>query len=151
MEKNVALIGCGRIAGHHCKSITAIDGIRVAAVCDLELSKASIYSREFDVPAFNNYHEMFKKVPDIDIAAIITPSGMHYEHATDVIQRYNKHVIIEKPTFMRLSQVAKAYEIAKSFLKSSFDLKKSLGFKAHIKKKKHMIISTQKLHLKLIY
>ncbi|MBL94288.1 MAG: putative 4,5-dihydroxyphthalate dehydrogenase [Alphaproteobacteria bacterium MarineAlpha3_Bin5] len=120
MEKNVALIGCGRIAGHHCKSIAAIDGIRVAAVCDLELSKASIYSREFDVPAFNNYHEMFKKVPDIDIAAIITPSGMHYEHATDVIQRYKKHVIIEKPTFMRLNQVAKAYEIAKTANKRIF-------------------------------
>ena len=29
----------------------------------------------------------------------------------------------------------KAYEIAKSFLKSSFDLKKSLGYKAYIKKK----------------
>ena len=27
-----------------------------------------------------------------------------------------------------------AYEIAKSFLKSSFDLKKSLGYKAYMKK-----------------
>tara|TARA_B100000795_G_C22546147_1_gene340681 strand:+ start:84 stop:230 length:147 start_codon:yes stop_codon:yes gene_type:complete len=31
----------------------------------------------------------------------------------------------------------KAYEIAKSFLQSSFDLKKSIGFKAFIKKKIH--------------
>ena len=29
----------------------------------------------------------------------------------------------------------KAYEIAKSFLQSSFDLKKSLGYKAYIKEK----------------
>ena len=29
-----------------------------------------------------------------------------------------------------------AYEIAKSFLQSSFDLKKSLGYKAYLKKSK---------------
>ena len=30
----------------------------------------------------------------------------------------------------------KAYKIAKSFLKSSFDLKKSLGYKAYVNKNK---------------
>jgi len=32
------------------------------------------------------------------------------------------------------SKELEAYEIAKSFLKSSFDLKKSLGYKAYMKK-----------------
>jgi hypothetical protein len=33
------------------------------------------------------------------------------------------------------------YEIAKSFLKSSFDLKKSIGYKAYMKNKKKINIS----------
>ena len=33
----ISLIGCGRIAGHHCRSIDAVDGIELAAVCDLEI------------------------------------------------------------------------------------------------------------------
>ena len=29
---NVALIGCGRIAGHHCKAIAEVEGVKLAAV-----------------------------------------------------------------------------------------------------------------------
>ena len=116
----VALIGCGRIAGHHCRSIEAVDGIQVAAVCDLEIAKANEYSENFAAPAFSNYHEMFKAVPDIDIAAVITPSGMHFEHAMEVIEIYGKHVIIEKPTFMRPSELTDAYARANKAEKRIF-------------------------------
>lgn len=84
----------------------------VAAVCDLELSKADEYASEFGVPAFENYHQMFSEIPDIDIAAIITPSGMHFEHAEEVMRRYGKHVIIEKPTFMHPEQLFSAFKTA---------------------------------------
>ena len=36
----VALIGCGRIAGHHCEAIKSVEGVKLAAVCDLEGEKA---------------------------------------------------------------------------------------------------------------
>lgn len=108
----VALIGCGRIAGHHCRSIAAVDGIELAAVCDLEIDKAEAYAQEFDVPAFSDYRHMFDTVADIDIAAVITPSGMHFEHGMEVITKYAKHVVMEKPTFMRLEHLHDAYAAA---------------------------------------
>ncbi len=108
----IALIGCGRIAGHHCKAIAGTDGVELAAVCDLELGKAQAYGEEFGVPVFTNYHEMFQAVPGVNVAAIITPSGMHAEHALDVIGRYAKHVIVEKPTFLRPDQLQNAYKAA---------------------------------------
>jgi len=108
----VALIGCGRIAGHHCRSIGEVDGVDVAAVCDLIEDKAKEYARDSNVPYFSNYHDMLNDVPEIDIVAVITPSGMHAEHAGDIIESYGKHVIIEKPTFMRLEQVASTYQAA---------------------------------------
>ncbi len=49
-----ALIGCGRIAGHHCRSIDAVDGVALAAVCDLADDKARAYGEEFQVPYFTN-------------------------------------------------------------------------------------------------
>ena len=112
MTYNVALIGCGRIAGHHCKSIHEVDGILLIAVCDLVEGKAKEYADEFSVPHFSNYHTMLREVPDIDIVAVITPSGMHGEHALDIIEGYGKHVIIEKPTFMRPEQIATTYQAA---------------------------------------
>lgn len=111
----VAVIGCGRIAGHHCRTIVDTDGVELVAVCDSVEDKAKNYSREYGVPYFNNYHEMFKEMPRINTAAIITPSGMHYEDAVSVMQNYRKNVIVEKPTFLRPSHLREAYALAKRY------------------------------------
>ena len=108
----VALIGCGRIAGHHCASITKVDGIELAGVCDLDDGKARAYAEAFSVPYFASYRRMFEEVPEIDIAAVITPSGMHFEHAMEMLEEYGKHLIMEKPTFMRPEQLDTAYGAA---------------------------------------
>jgi predicted dehydrogenase len=107
-----ALIGCGRIAGHHCQSIKANKGVVLAAVCDLVRDKAEVYAKEHGVPAFTDYHAMLGTGPGIDIVSLSTPSGMHFEHAMDVMTRYRKHIIMEKPTFMRPSQLREAYATA---------------------------------------
>ena len=116
----VGLIGCGRIAGHHCNSIAKIEGLTVSAICDLEIQKAKPYGEEFMVPCFTNYHEMLKTMPEIDIVAIITPSGMHFEHTLEVLKYYKKHVVIEKPTFMKPSQLNVAYQEADRVNKKIF-------------------------------
>ena len=109
---NIALIGCGRIAGHHCRAISSLEGIGLAAVCDLDDGKSGPYAEEFGVPGFTNYHTMFNQTPDIDVAAVITPSGMHFEHAMEVMEGYGKHIIMEKPTFMRPGQLDDAFAAA---------------------------------------
>lgn len=111
-EIRIAVIGCGRISGHHCRSIVAAEGIELVAVCDLVESKAEAYGKEFNVPYFVNYREMFKTLPQINTVVVATPSGMHYEHATEIMRLYNKNVIVEKPTFMRPSQLLEAYSLA---------------------------------------
>jgi UDP-N-acetyl-2-amino-2-deoxyglucuronate dehydrogenase len=108
----VAVIGCGRVAGHHCRSIQGTAGMELAAVCDLVEDKAVAYGREFNVPYFVSYRDMFKAVPGIDAVAIVTPSGMHFEHASEILALYRKNVIVEKPTFMRPSQLREACSIA---------------------------------------
>ena len=111
-ELNIAVIGCGRIAGHHCRNIALTDGLKLVAVCDLDFSKAETYGNEFSVPAYENYRIMMEKHSDIDIVAIITPSGMHYEHAKEIILNYKKHIIVEKPTFLKLTHLKEIYSCA---------------------------------------
>ena len=105
----VAIIGCGRISGHHCRSIAQTAGAELVAVCDLELPKAQVYQKEFGTSAYTNYREMLAAHPDINTVAIVTPSGMHCEHGLDIINNYRKNVIIEKPTFMKPSQLVQVY------------------------------------------
>ncbi len=109
----LALIGCGRIAGHHFKSIKNYKMIKIIAVCDLKKKKAQEYSKKYKVPHFSNYHEMFKSFPSITHVSIMTPSGMHYENAIDIIKKYKKNIIVEKPTFLKPDQVKHAFKLAK--------------------------------------
>jgi UDP-N-acetyl-2-amino-2-deoxyglucuronate dehydrogenase len=39
---------------------------------------------------------------------------MHFEHAVEIIEKYKKNVIVEKPTFMKYSHVTEAYRLANS-------------------------------------
>jgi UDP-N-acetyl-2-amino-2-deoxyglucuronate dehydrogenase len=110
----VAIVGCGRISGHHCRSIIRTEGVELSAVCDLDLAKAEAYRAEFGTKAYSDYRKMLDENPDINVVAIVTPSGMHYEHAIDILQNYRKNIVVEKPTFMRPSQVNEAYSLATS-------------------------------------
>lgn len=109
---NVGIIGCGRIAGHHARSIARTEGARLIAVCDLVSERAQSFHDEFGVAAYENYHRMLLEHPEIDTVAVVTPSGMHYEHVLDIISKHKKHVIVEKPTFMKPSQAREAYGLA---------------------------------------
>ena len=109
---NIAIIGCGRVSGHHCRSIAETKGIELTAVCDLEIEKANNYSEQYGTKAYDNYHKMLQENQEINTVALITPSGMHYEHALDVISRYRKNIIVEKPTFLKPSHVSEVFKVA---------------------------------------
>jgi UDP-N-acetyl-2-amino-2-deoxyglucuronate dehydrogenase len=110
----VAIIGCGRVSGHHCRSVVQTAGAELVAVCDLVFEKADMYRAQFGARAYTNYHQMLVENPQINTVAIVTPSGMHHEHTLDVISRYRKNIIVEKPTFMKPSQVTEVYDRAAS-------------------------------------
>ena len=108
----IALIGCGRIAGHHCRAIRATAGVELMAVCDLVADKARAYGDEFGIPWFTDYRAMLRALPDIDTVAVITPSGMHSEHGLEMLERWGKHIVVEKPTFMHPGQMRDAFAVA---------------------------------------
>ena len=101
-ELNIAIIGCGRVAGHHVRAIQNHPHLNLAALCDLKPERMDSLPGPAGVPRYGNYHEMLRGHPEVDVVAIVTPSGMHFEHALDAIQLYGKSVVIEKPTVMRI-------------------------------------------------
>jgi UDP-N-acetyl-2-amino-2-deoxyglucuronate dehydrogenase len=108
----MAIIGCGRVSGHHCRAVAATEGAELLAVCDLVPERAELYHQQFGARPYLSYHRMLLENPEINTVAIVTPSGMHYEHALDVITRYRKNVIVEKPTFLKPSHVIDVYKKA---------------------------------------
>ena len=109
---NLAIIGSGRIAGHHIKAIKKYKKINLISICDLDIKKAKRYSN-LKIKTYKNYNQMLMKHPEINCVAIMTPSGMHFDHAFQIIKNFKKNVIIEKPTVLRMDQLKKIYSLAK--------------------------------------
>jgi len=108
----VAIIGGGRVATHHCMMLEQLTEVNIAAISDLREDRGVPLANKYGVPYFDNYHEMLSEVPDINIVTIATPSGMHFQHAKDIIGIYTKNIVVEKPTFMRLDQMREIYTLA---------------------------------------
>lgn len=99
---NIGLLGCGRIAKRHAELLGngKIAGARLAAVCDVVPARARQYGEQFRVPAFGSMDD-FLAHRELDVVAVLTPSGMHPGHAIAAAHA-RKHVIVEKPMALRL-------------------------------------------------
>ena len=97
----IGLVGCGRISRSHFDAIERVDGLSLAAVCDVVADRARAAGEEFGVPWFRTEEEMLAAAP-CDVVAICTPSGLHPAHGT-AAARAGKHVIVEKPMAISLA------------------------------------------------
>lgn len=97
-----AIIGCGRISYRHIEAIQLNPSAALVALCDLNLDKAKERNAGIGVNVYQDYNEMLRREA-IDVVNIMTPSGMHAEHAIDIITKFRKHVVIEKPMALKVS------------------------------------------------
>ena len=97
-----AIVGCGRIAKRHSELLGTgqIEGATLSAVCDPDPQRADKFAEKFNVPAFHSLADLLRS-GDCDAVTILTPSGMHAEHAIEAAQA-GKHVIVEKPMALRM-------------------------------------------------
>ena len=59
---------------------------------------------------------MLEKHLEINLVIIATPSGMHYEHSKDVIRRFKKNLIIEKPLTLKIKQAEEIFNLSKKIM-----------------------------------
>ncbi len=103
MKLKFALIGCGRIAYKHAEILkNQLPQAILAAVCDLDVDKARQTGEKYGVPWYANYDEMLQK-EDVDVVNILTESGNHARNTIDVVRKYKKHIVVEKPMALTLS------------------------------------------------
>jgi UDP-N-acetyl-2-amino-2-deoxyglucuronate dehydrogenase len=98
----IALVGCGRISRNHFEALRRVDGLALAAVCDVVEERAAASGAEQGVPWYASYDEMLARA-DCDAVAICTPSGLHPRQGIAAAAR-GKHVISEKPMATRLDE-----------------------------------------------
>lgn len=98
-----ALVGCGRIAYKHADALTKdINSAELVAVCDVNGSKAAVIGNKYGIHYYDNYDDMLKK-ENVDVVSILTESGNHARHTIDIVNKYKKHIVVEKPMALTLS------------------------------------------------
>ena len=71
------IIGCGRIGQRHAEHISKLG--KLVSVCDIILTKAQMLADKYDAKFYSCANEFLNK-SDIDVVAICSPNGLHYEH-----------------------------------------------------------------------
>lgn len=100
-KQKFALIGCGRIAKKHAEALAELENAELVSVCDIDEKKAKYYGEKYNIPYYTDYNKMLEN-ENIDVVNILTPSGLHAKHTIDVVQKYQKHIVCEKPMALRL-------------------------------------------------
>lgn len=101
-EFRFGIVGCGRIAKRHSEILGSglIGGARLTAVCDVQPERADVMAEKFGVRSFHSLEDLLAS-KEVDVVSILTPSGMHAEHAIAAANA-GKHVVVEKPMALRL-------------------------------------------------
>ena len=85
-------LGMGR---NHAKIIRETQGAALVAIADLDESRGREQEKALGAPWYADYREMLKR-PEVDVAMVCTPSGLHHVMAVDAA-RAGKHVLTDKP------------------------------------------------------
>ncbi len=99
-----ALIGCGRISKKHIEVLTKhlTDKTELVAVSDPQGNRAEKVGKKIGIPFYKSYDDMFSEHPEIDVVNILTESGNHAKYTIDIVKKFKKHVVVEKPMALTL-------------------------------------------------
>lgn len=107
----VAIIGCGAIFPLHVKAVTAIEGLELLTVVDIDAEKALQAGKVYACSATTNYRDLLND-DRIDVVHLCTPHDLHAEMAIELL-RAGKHVLTEKPIAIGLPSAEEMLEAAK--------------------------------------
>ena len=93
------LVGCGVIGPVHAEALASLPDALLVAAADLDIERAQKLTATYGGTPYHDLQSMLQR-ERLDVVIICTPSGLHGEHACQVM-RSGRHVIVEKPMEIR--------------------------------------------------
>ena len=98
----VALIGLGAMGRNHLRVLSDLEGVELAAVCDMDEKVVATASRKHSVAGYVSWAEMLER-ERLDAAVVAVPTRFHLDVGLAVLER-GLHVLIEKPIATTLEE-----------------------------------------------
>ena len=106
---NLAIVGCGDIAGYTAWISKLVPQVRLSACCDVDAERVRIFAKRHRIQqTFTDYAEMLEKA-DLDAVYLAVPHNLHYEMILSAVEA-GKPVFVEKPLTRTLSEGIKLIE-----------------------------------------
>ncbi|MBR7104988.1 MAG: Gfo/Idh/MocA family oxidoreductase [Lentisphaeria bacterium] len=105
----VGIVGCGGIGNAHAVSWSQIEGVQVAAVCDLVPEKAAVFAERYNCTAYTDIADL---PDDLDVVSVVTPPAAHYPVVKALLNR-KFNVFSEKPLTTDVAQGKELCALAK--------------------------------------
>lgn len=107
----LGIVGTGGMANMHAEQFSAIQGVQLQSVCDLDKEKAAAFAIRHEVPAvYADFAEMLHKGA-LDAVSIVTNDTSHAPLSLQAIAA-GKHVLCEKPLATNARDAQKMAEAA---------------------------------------
>lgn len=106
----VGVIGVGYLGKFHAEKYAELPEAELVGIVDVNHERAREVSRQFDVPAFNNYKKILGKV---DAVSIVVPTNLHHDIAKGLLKS-GVDVLVEKPMTATIKEADDLVAMAKS-------------------------------------
>ena len=111
MDKvKIGIVGLYGIANRHYDEISATSELELGAVCDTNVTLASAWSEEYEVPWYEDYAALAAS-DDCDFVIVSAPHGIHCDVACAAMEA-GKPVIIQKPMCITVAEADRIIETA---------------------------------------
>lgn len=114
----VGVVGAGFAGAIHLRSYRQVQGIpvEVAAIVDLDKSKAEDYARRFGIPRYFQDYRYLLDDPAITVIDLVVPNALHLPMVLEAAQA-GKNIICEKPLTGYFGQGEEAHQVGTTIKK----------------------------------
>ncbi|NQZ56628.1 MAG: Gfo/Idh/MocA family oxidoreductase [Lentisphaeraceae bacterium] len=110
----IAVIGTGKMGHVHAQNFKQVKGCKITACCDVDISSARRFAREFDVSNYyNKVEDLLAREENLDAVAVVTPYDTHADIIQQCLER-GLAVFGEKPLGGSAAEAEKLAKLAKN-------------------------------------
>ena len=112
---SVGLIGIGNMGSAHASAVGGgrIEGLRLAAVCDIDRERLQLcMERNPGVKGYTDWQELVRD-PELEAVIVAVPHPMHATMAMAALKA-GKHVLVEKPVDISVTRAKALNEVARA-------------------------------------
>ena len=108
----VALVGSGSIQNVHARAVLENPNGQLVAIANWREPSARALAERYGVPQVTTDVDEIVSAPDVDAAVVATPNALHAAQ-TIALLRGGKHVLVEKPMAMSVSECDEMIEASR--------------------------------------